>query len=127
MNKATRLALGVLAMLIGMWAVGECLALFNWPVNTWAKGSLQYFIAAGIGAAIARRGFVFPAFTVWAIVWGVSVYILYQVALPAQQTRPLINIVLENSSAIVATAVAVVLGVLLGQKLRKGKWCATHQ
>ncbi len=60
------------------------------------SGTIEWFIAVVIGSVIARRKFLIPAISFFLIVQLISIYTLYQIALPTGQAN-LLDIVLFNA------------------------------
>ena len=77
---------------------------------------LAALVAAFAGGWIAQRRFLIPALLVWAVLWGVVVYLLYRIAVPVDPAAPA-SILQHNIMAIASSGAATAIGALLGQML----------
>ncbi|HEU4670863.1 MAG TPA: hypothetical protein VFR91_09140 [Dyella sp.] len=112
--KMKRIALGLAASVTFGLIAGWLLSLAHITIDSLLQIVLVGFVAATIGAFIARRGFVLPALGLWLVQWLVVVYVLYWIAEPTGQASAL-AIVQRNMPGFFLSAAAVASGALLGQ------------
>ena len=103
------------AALFGLVA-GELISLVNLPARPVLQSVAVNFFGAAIGALIARRGFMFPALGLWLVEWLAGFYVVYRIAEHTRQAS-IMAITQLNLVSILLSALAVVLGVLVGQAL----------
>ena len=111
-----RIALGI-ATTVFLWVIASNLIpLLNFPIPAAVQSFLMTLISVGVGAFIARRGFLIPAFALLALYWACAIYLLYLVAAPTGQAS-FLGILLTNASALTLQAFATMIGVVGGQLL----------
>ncbi len=114
--NAKRILLGLAATAVFGLVAGELISLSNLTVGPVVRTVVLAFLATAVGALVARRGFVFPALGLWFVEWLVVIYFLYRIAEPTAQAS-ILAIARLNLPNIMLSALAVVLGALLGQVL----------
>ena len=111
-----RIALGI-ATTVLLWAIASnIIPLFNLPMPAAAQSFLMTLLSVGLGAFVARRNFLIPAFALLAFYWAYIIYVLYLIAAPTGQASVL-GILLTNTSALTLQAFATTIGVIAGQLL----------
>ena len=114
MNKNT--AIGV-AIIVLVWIVGnEVITFLELPISPTTQSVVVSLLGTGLGAFIAKRNFLLPAFAVWFLCWSLALYLLYLVAEPTGQAS-ITGIARYNAIAIGLSAIATLIGVLVGQRL----------
>ena len=119
-----RLALGLTAMAL-IWIVGnELIGLFKLQTSQTIQQILMILLSTGVGAFIARRHFLLPAFALWLLIQTYVIYVLYMIAEPTGQAS-LTGILSYNWISLASSAVAIVVGVALGERLSSHRLKAT--
>lgn len=111
MNRI-RIALGVIACM-AVWMLGHGLAMGRSPV---LDATLVSLVGAMLGAFIAGQNFFAPALAVWAAMWGAALWTLWLAAAPTGQAA-WSSLLLHHMSAIAASALATLAGVVAGHAL----------
>ncbi len=111
-----RILLGLAAAAVVGLVAGELIALSSFAGDRVVQSVAVSFLGAAVGAFIARRDFVLPALGLWLFEWLVVVYVLYGIAVPTGQAS-VMAIAQYNLLNILLSALAVVLGALIGQGL----------
>ena len=115
-----RIAIGLVVMYL-VWIVGsQVLSLLNVDLSQTFQPALMWLVSAGFGGFMARRNFLLPALSLFLLYWGYVIYVLYLIAAPTGQASVL-GILHYNWISFIASALGVVIGVLLGQRL-SGEW-----
>ena len=115
MNKS-KIVLGILVVVL-FWTIGnELINLLDLPIPPIAQSFVVSLFGTGLGAFVAQRNFLIPAFAVWILCWGIAIYILYLIAVPTGQAS-VIGILQYNAPTIALSALATLIGALVGQLL----------
>ena len=72
------------------------------------------FIFAFIAAYVAGIKIIYPILAINIILFGYLFYLLYQIALPADENAKYINVVINNKSIIFKLSIALILGCFAG-------------
>ena len=113
-----RIVLGIAVAVVFGLVTGALMSLANLSVGPVVQSVAVGFLGTAVGAFIARRSFVFPALGLWFVEWLVVAHFVYRVAEPTGQASVLAMAQL-NLPSILLSALAVVLGALLGQALAR--------
>ncbi len=91
-------------------------------VAFWSQvnSAIRYFFAVGIGSIVARRNFIGPAVSIAIVVWGIVVFILYDIAHPASGIS-FAEVAQEQLTGLLLLIIAAISGALLG------KWFYQHE
>ena len=81
--------------------------------------AVQSFFAYAVGAYLLRKSAVVPGLLVYALMALPAIWILYEIALPAQPSITVVGIVSGNLSGWISSFVACVAGLLLGEQLAR--------
>ncbi len=111
-----RILLGLAAAVLFGLAAGELISLANLPASPVLQSVAVSFFGAVVGAWVARTGFLFPALGLWLVEWLAGLYVVYWIAEPTGQAS-IMAITQLNLASILLSALAVALGVLVGQVL----------
>lgn len=111
-----RILLGLAAAAVFGLIAGELISLANFNLSPVMRSVVLSFLAATIGAFIARRGFVLPALGLWFVGWLLVVCLVYFIAAPTGQAS-LLAIVQINLLSMVFSALAATVGALAGQAI----------
>ena len=119
MSQAIRSLLGLLAaiLVLSILALPFELGLVvepNWLARGIVDDAAKFFLAAAVGAFVARGAFVLPAVLFVVTLWAIVVYIAYLIALPAGPAS-LLDIAFSNAAALFTYIVAAVLGAIVGE------------
>jgi len=110
-----RIAAAVIAMLLVQWSTGALLALTTNISGSITQTVIASFTGAFTGGFIANRGFLIPAIILWAAIWGMLIYMLYGIA-SAAGVASVLEILKNNAAPIFFSGIAVLAGVMIGQK-----------
>ena len=110
-----RIAAAVVAMLLVQWSTGTLLALTTSTSGSITQTVVASFAGAFAGGFIANRGFLIPAVILWAVIWGVLIYVVYGIA-SAAGTASTLEILKNNAAPLLLSGIAVLAGAMIGQK-----------
>jgi hypothetical protein len=114
MNK--KIAVGMVTVAL-FWLIGnELIGLLELPIPPGPQSFVISLTGSGIGAYIAKRNFIIPAFAVWFLCWCFAIYMLYLIAEPTGQAS-ISSIIEYNILALAISAIASFIGALGGQVL----------